>query len=158
MYTVQAAFLTYLHYLQGSRVQSICLFHDHLLSLIKDVVSDILLVGGEIVLESSHVCPLVLPRWHLKRAGCQVPGQTHTTHLPQMNTFSDIRKTMIYVVTCTYNVLCYCINAHIFLHIIYRITETFRGRKLSQIGGKMGFNGENFCGLLARTTYCPPSL
>ena len=32
---------------------------------------------------------------------------------------------------------------------IYRIAGNFQGRKLSQIGEKYDFRGENFCGLLA---------
>ena len=39
-----------------------------------------------------------------------------------------------------------------------RIAGIFRGRKLSRIGGKMEFRGENFRGLLASTAYCRPSL
>ena len=35
------------------------------------------------------------------------------------------------------------------LCITYRIAENFRGRKLSQIGEKYDFRGENLCGLLA---------
>ena len=37
-------------------------------------------------------------------------------------------------------------------------TGIFRGRKLSRIGEKLRFHGENFRGLLARTAYCLPFL
>ena len=33
-------------------------------------------------------------------------------------------------------------------HSNYRLAENFRGRKVSRIGEKYNFHGENFCGLL----------
>ena len=33
-------------------------------------------------------------------------------------------------------------------HNNYRLAENFRGRKVSRIGEKYNFHGENFCGLL----------
>ena len=75
--TIDHSSLTYLHYLEGGGVEAVGLFHDHLPCLLKDVVPDVLLFGGKIVLDPSHVGPLALPRWHTQRTRCQVP--THSS-------------------------------------------------------------------------------
>ena len=49
---------------------------------------------------------------------------------------------------------CTCTNVHVHVYTSYiYVAGIFLGRKLSQIGGKLRFCGENFRGLLA---HCPP--
>ena len=47
------------------------------MGLAKDVVPDILLVCGQLVLDALGVAPLVLPRGHRNGTGRQTPGRTH---------------------------------------------------------------------------------
>ena len=49
-----------LQYFEWGGVEPVGLFHHHLVSLAKDIVPDVLLVGGQVVLDASGVAPLVL--------------------------------------------------------------------------------------------------
>ena len=77
--------------------------------------------------------------WMLVRGRISMERPTFAQHhvVAMMNTLVAVQRRLTCLRTCTE--LC----------ITYRIAETFRGRKLSQIGEKYDFRGENLCGLLA---------
>lgn len=65
----------HLQYLEGGWVQTPREFHHLLLGLPEHVVTDILLVSGQLVGDSLHVGPLVLTRGHWHLTTSQFPGE-----------------------------------------------------------------------------------
>ena len=93
MGTVLHVHVQYLHYLQGSRIETIGQLHYFLLGLVKHVIPDVFLVCGQVVLQPLQVGPLVLPGGHRHGTRGQVSKEVNTNvqtytcmyvHVPKM--------------------------------------------------------------------------
>ena len=80
---------------------------------------------------------------HLSQLTPQSPGCQYVTGSPSFLCLQLVARTCRKW-HCAINILTWCVQ-----QAIYRIAGNFRGRKLSRIGEKYDFHGENFRGLLA---------